>query len=132
MSEPDGKKNGPWILLAEDDKLFAMLFSRAWKHAFPDVPIFQVTTVSELSGYTGVRDSMPCVAVLDLNLEDGTSLDVRDELACPNFVWSSDSHGEVRQKPLGKSELAECVVEIARLGGLSCASNRGSTGKQKE
>ena len=110
-------ENGSWILLAEDDKLFTMLFERAWKAAFPGVDVVKVSKVSELSVYCS-KEASPKVAVLDRNLEDGSSLDYHERFICPVVLWSSDSSGEVRRKPVGREELEMAIQEIARIGGL--------------
>lgn len=106
-----------WILLAEDDKLFTMLFERAWKVAFPGVEVVKVSKVSELSAFCE-EGASPRVAVLDRNLEDGSSLEYGRRFTCPVVLWSSDSSGEVRRKPVGREELEMAIQEIARIGGL--------------
>ena len=109
--------NDRWVLLAEDDKLFATLFGRFWKESFPDVPLVQVASVSGARKELDSRNA-PVVAVLDYTLQDGTSEKIYSELDCPSVLWSSCAEGGIRAKPTGRDELTIAVRKVGEMAGL--------------
>ncbi|MCA9781186.1 MAG: hypothetical protein KC800_30910 [Candidatus Eremiobacteraeota bacterium] len=106
-----------WVLLAEDDKLFATLFGRFWKERFPDIPLVCVGTVSGAREELKNREA-PLVAILDHTLEDGTSEHLYSELSCPSLLWSACAEGELQAKPTGRDELTTAVRKVGEMGGL--------------
>ncbi len=109
--------NDRWVLLAEDDKLFATLFGRFWKESFPDVPLVQVISIAGARRELESR-SAPVVAVLDHTLQDGTSEELYSQLECPSLLWSACSEGEVKAKPKGRDELTIAVRKVGEMAGL--------------
>jgi DNA-binding NarL/FixJ family response regulator len=109
--------NDKWVLLAEDDKLFAKLFRRYWEQSFPDIPLVQVSTTVQARIELGSRNS-PAVVVLDYNLEDGTTEQLHSELSCPSVLWTSCSDGHLAAKPNGRDELSRAVRAVAEKGGV--------------
>lgn len=109
--------NDRWVLLAEDDKLFATLFGKFWRESFPDVLLVQVVSVSGARKELESRNS-PVVAVLDHTLQDGTSDRLYSELSCPSVLWSSCAEGGVRAKPTGRDELTIAVRKVGEMAGL--------------
>lgn len=112
--------SGPhaWLLLAEDDLLFSKLFERFWTQSRPEVELVTVTSVQEARSVLATREGPPIVAVLDLNLKDGTSEEILEDLDCPAILWSACSDSRYLSKPQGKSELIFEMDKIAKLGGL--------------
>lgn len=106
-----------WLLLAEDDRLFATLFARFWKEEFAHIPLVQVSRVADAREELAKRRA-PLAAVLDLNLTDGDTLELSRELTCPCLVWSACSDGEVKKKPNGRHELSCAVRSIAEKAGV--------------
>jgi len=114
-------ENEKWILLAEDDRLFAKLFVRFWSEAFPQIRIRIVTSNKEGVVLLQNSESRPALAVLDLNLSDGSSEELRALLQCPSVTWSAvPGIGEAapRQKPVGRAGLVEAVKDLGRIGQL--------------
>lgn len=109
--------NERWVLLAEDDKLFAALFGKFWKESFPEVLLVQVVSVSGARRELETRNS-PVVAVLDHTLQDGTSDQLYLEMDCPSILWSSCAQGGVRAKPTGRDELTSAVRKVGEMAGL--------------
>ena len=113
----DTHMNDTWILLAEDDKLFATLFTRYWKQSFPDTPLVQVSTIVQARLELASR-TPPAAAVLDYTLEDGTSEQLHTELSCPSVLWSACADGGLTAKPKGREELSLAVRAVAEMGGV--------------
>lgn len=106
-----------WVLLAEDDKLFASLFTRFWNQSYPHVPLVCVSTTVHAREVLSSR-SPPTVAVLDHTLEDGTSEELFTELSCPAIIWSACAEGDLLAKPKGRDELCQAVRSVAERGGV--------------
>ncbi|MFA5505192.1 MAG: hypothetical protein WC314_16225 [Vulcanimicrobiota bacterium] len=109
--------SNPWILLAEDDKLFAALFQRFWVGSFPEVQVVLVPSVAEARKELQNRPT-PVAAVLDYTLSDGTSEELSRELSCPFVLWSACGEGHLQAKPTGRDELGRAVQQVAALAGL--------------
>lgn len=62
------------ILVAEDDQAHAAAIQRSLEKAFPDADITVVTSIREYRECTAL--STPSIALLDLNLSDGRSIDL--------------------------------------------------------
>lgn len=106
------------MLLTEDDKLFALLFTRFWKERFPHVKIELASSVSQGKAVLAEKGNPPRVAILDMNLSDGCSTELLNELPCPHLLWTAMGEGEIGSKPKGKKELEAAVERIGTLGGI--------------
>ena len=111
-----------WVLLAEDDKLFSTLFLRFWKQSFPAVKVLTAVSNAQVLEIIRRETQPPSVVILDLNLEDGSSQHLVEELNCPTWLWSASQSAGCKHKPMGRSELTGSLAEIARLGRLDVPS----------
>lgn len=107
----------PWILLAEDDKLFTRVFMRFWQKSFPDTPVKVAASLVQVRALLG-EDPGPSFAVLDLNLEDGSSQELVSELSCPSLLWSATPDPHCETKPAGREQMLQAISRIAKSGGL--------------
>lgn len=122
-SRKDGSEQGletgaekGWLLLAEDDALFASLFCRFFQKRYGDR--FEIRVVKSLSqARLSLAQSVtaPCFAVLDLNLEDGSSEEMVGLLGCDYLLWSASPENGMHPKPSGRPALEAAVDEIATL-----------------
>jgi hypothetical protein len=107
-----------WVLLAEDDKLFATLFKRFWNQSYPSIPLVQVSSTKQARLELASR-TPPAVAVLDFTLEDGTCEQLHSDLKCPSILWSACAEGELTAKPNGREELSRAVQLVAKKAGVA-------------
>ena len=118
----DSNSTGPseqWILLAEDDKLFAQLFSRFWKKTYPSVELVVRSSVQEVRELLAAQESLPMIAILDRHLEDGESSDLLGVLKCPVLSWSAGESDDAVTKPAGRAQLDSALLRVAEMAGLN-------------
>jgi hypothetical protein len=113
---------GRWVLLAEDDRLFARLFVKFWEQRFPEIAVVTAASLQAARILLSTQRNSPIVAVLDLNLEDGCSEDLQNMLSCPSILWSASAGERWRSKPNGRNQLVKAMAEIGELGGLDVPS----------
>lgn len=103
----------PWILLVEDDPLFARLFQRFWERCCPDVPC---RSVGSLEGLAEIlkESPAPSFVVCDRRLPDGTSDDFLFPDGLDKLIWSADGKGSFQAKPVGRVELEAAVKQISQ------------------
>lgn len=114
-----------WALLAEDDKLFTFLFRRFWESTFPDVELAVIESLGQTERLFAERQGEPDIAIVDLNLTDGSGVVLKETLSCPTILWSASPEGGCRVKPTGRDELIKTMNEIGKLLHLH-PHNRGS------
>lgn len=69
------------ILIAEDEITHSIAFSRRLEKVYPDARIEVVTSIRDYQN--SIAAAMPTIALLDLNLADGCSLDMLKVSAAP-------------------------------------------------
>jgi len=69
------------ILIAEDELSHAVVLRRRLEREFPDARIDVVTSIREYQD--SIAAALPTIALLDLNLSDGSSLDMLKASAAP-------------------------------------------------
>lgn len=117
---PKPNSEVPWLLLAEDDALFASLFCRFFlKFYSGQAKVTVVRSLTQLRACLLSSPRPPVFAVLDLNLEDGPSTDILSELNCPYRVWSATAENGIDEKPSGRQALEARALEIGRAAGLT-------------
>jgi len=79
------------ILLAEDDPGHATAIRRSLEKTYPDATISAVTSIQEYREH--IASTIPSIAILDLNLSDGCSIDLLNtpagEALFPTIVMTS-------------------------------------------
>lgn len=114
--EPCRKVEGSWLLLAEDDDLFASLFCRFFRKRNQErLEVRQVRSLAEARRCLSRSVAPPVFAVMDLNLEDGSGRELVSALTCPHILWSASPEPGVRAKPSGRPALEATVEEISLL-----------------
>ena len=101
-----------WVLFAEDDQLFAMLFMKHWMARFPKCEIVQASGLLESRHELKSREALPLFAILDANLEDGLGQDLCPDLRCPYLLWTAGGTDCLQAKPQGRAALELCLEEI--------------------
>ena len=69
------------ILIAEDELSHAVVLRRRLEREFPDARIEVVTSIRDYQN--SIAAALPTIALLDLNLSDGSSLDMLKASAAP-------------------------------------------------
>lgn len=115
-------KSSKWILLAEDDKLFTILFLRFWGQHYPHIEVRTASSNQQVRQLLEAAQQEPSIAILDLNLEDGPSKPLQEQLTCPTWLWSSSRTSGCRVKPSGRRQLTDALADIAELGRLDVPS----------
>ena len=72
---------GLHILIAEDEISHAVIIRRRLEKEYPDARIEVVTSIREFQN--SIAAALPTIALLDLNLSDGSSLDMLKASASP-------------------------------------------------
>lgn len=112
----------PWVLMVEDDPLFAKIFEHFWKKEFPAVEFYVSGSLGEMRDTLSEAVTDPHLVILDHNLPDGLGSQVGDTLEVRNMCWSALGSGDLRRKPQGRQELEEAVRELGAGVGFSPAN----------
>ena len=123
------KNSGSWVLLVEDDPIFAMLFRRFWKAREGAAELVVAKNLEEMS--TALRErGEPHLVILDRNLPDGDGHEVARTATWPSHCWSSLGEDATGAKPIGKEALQKAVALL--LDRVDClqSEGRGSRGQE--
>lgn len=104
----------PWVLLVEDDKIFAMLFCRIWQTQVAAVSISVAGTLEEMRQHLERAEHPPRLIILDRSLPDGNGHEVACHLATPYHCWSAVGEGGTEAKPQGRAALEAVVRTLAQ------------------
>lgn len=107
-----------WILLVEDDPIFARLFCRCWLQAYPQIAVQVAGDLATMNSLLGQTGAPPRLIVMDRSLPDGNGHDLASGLPVQTYCWSACAEGGVAAKPQGKSALEASVQQLAALAGL--------------
>lgn len=85
-------KTGPLnILIAEDDPGHSAAIRRSLERTFPDATMAVVTSIRDYHDY--IASTIPSIAIMDLNLSDGSTIDLLTapaiEAPCPTIMMTS-------------------------------------------
>lgn len=117
------------ILIAEDDEAHATALRRALEKAYPDASISIVETIREYKEI--ISFSTPSIAIMDLNLADGSSMDILtappSEGAFPIIMMTSNGNEQMAADSIKRGALDYIVKSpdtFAAAGGMVAGTLR--------
>lgn len=104
--------DAPWLLLVEDDAIFAMLFSRVFKARCSRYQLKLAKSLAEARALIDGSTGMPALMIIDRILPDGDGSSLAASVNVPNLCWSADGDGGFQMKPQGKAALEQAVTAL--------------------
>ncbi len=127
--------SGRWVLLVEDDPIFAMLFCRFWRTANSGVEVSVAKDLAQMKHLIQKAPKAPSLVIFDRNLPDGDGHAVAKDAAWPTHCWSSLAQERSEAKPQGKEALrnsVEALLEIVKGESPACPPSEGSSRSGQE
>jgi len=116
VKEPDVNSSNLYILIAEDEPSHAVVIRRTLEREYPAARIEVVTSIHEYR--ERIAASTPSIALVDLNLSDGSALELlTDSAAAPAFpvvIMSSYASKQVAINAV-KAGAMELVIKSPEL-----------------
>ena len=127
--------SGRWVLLVEDDPIFAMLFCRFWRAADSRVEVSVAKDLAQMKHLIEKASQAPSLVIFDRNLPDGDGHAAAKNAAWPTHCWSALAQEQVGVKPQGKDALrssVEALLEIVQGESSTCPPSEGSSRRSQE
>lgn len=108
------------ILIAEDDVTHSTAISRSLERSFPETVISVVTSLREYHEY--ISETTPTIAILDLNLNDGTTLDLlvapADRSSFPIIILTSNGSEKLAAEAIKRGAMDYIVKSSEVFAGM--------------
>lgn len=111
-------KSESWVLLVEDDALFALLFRRAWQRLCPNIELVVVGSLADMRRRLEEAAVGPRMLIVDRTLPDGDGHQAGRDFPGLRVCWSATPTAEGWSKPQGKEELEVALRRLATEAGL--------------
>lgn len=108
------------ILIAEDDVTHSTAISRSLEKSFPEAVISVVTSLREYNEC--ISETTPTIAILDLNLSDGTTLDLlvapADRSSFPIIILTSNGSEKLAAEAIKRGAMDYIVKSSEVFAGM--------------